>query len=106
MQVQIKATLMSVPKKAKTSYPPLRLVSFTNKEGTYKLGVHCSSTNNVVDVCAVDDTIPGDMKSFLEAGQSAMEAANRLVAKYCILQKAELIANNKNLEVHLHKCNY
>ena len=83
MQVQIKATLMSVPKRAKTSYPPLRLVSFTNnKEGTCKLGVHCSSTNNVVDVCAVDSTIPGDMKSFLEAGQSAMEAASRLATKH------------------------
>jgi len=70
---------MSVPKRAKTSYPPLRLVSFTNKEGTCKLGVHCSSTNNIVDVCAVDNTIPRDMKSFLEAGHSAMEAANRLV---------------------------
>jgi len=75
---------MSVPKRAKTSYPPLRLVSFTNKEGTCKLGVHCSSTNNVVDVCAVDSAIPGDMKSFLEAGQSAMEAASRLATNYIL----------------------
>ena len=73
---------MTSPKKAKTNYPPLRLVSFTNKEGVCRVGVHCSSTNNVVDVCAVDNTIPGDMKSFLEAGQSAMEAANRSAAHH------------------------
>lgn len=68
---------MSVPKKSKTGYPPLRLVSFTSKGGTCRVGVQCSSTSRVVDVCVVDPTIPVDMRTFLEAGESAMEAANK-----------------------------
>ena len=70
---------MSAPKRSKTSYPPLRLVSFTSKGGTCRVGVQCSSTSRVVDVCAVDPTIPADMRTFLEAGESAMEAANKSV---------------------------
>ena len=68
---------MSVPKRSKTSYPSLRLVSFTSKGGTCRVGVQCPSTSRVVDVCAVDPTIPVDMRTFLEAGESAMEAANK-----------------------------
>ena len=77
--LKIKTVLMSAPKRSKTSYPPLRLVSFISKGGACRVGVQCSSTSRVVDVCAVDPTIPADMRTFLEAGESAMEAANKLV---------------------------
>ena len=77
LKFQVKSRFMSVPKKSKTSYPPLQLASFTSKGGTCKVGVQCSSTRWVVDVCAVDPTIPVDMRTFLEAGESAMEIANK-----------------------------
>jgi len=70
---------MSAPKRPKASYPPLRLVSFTSKEETCRVGVQCATTSRVVDVCAVDPSIPTDMRTFLEAGESAMEAAYKLV---------------------------
>ena len=76
---QIKTIVMSAPKRSKTSYPPLRLVSFTSKGATSRVGVQCPSTNRVVDVCAVDAAIPADMRTFLEAGESAMEAASKSV---------------------------
>ena len=77
IKFQVKSRIMSVPKRSKTSYPSLRLVSFTSKGGTCRVGVQCPSTNRVVDVCVVDSTIPVDMRTFLEAGESAMEAANK-----------------------------
>ena len=70
---------MSAPKRPKTSYPPLRLVSFTTEGANCRVGVQCASTSRVVDVCAVDPTIPANMRDFLEAGESAMEAANKYI---------------------------
>ena len=66
---------MSAPKRSRMSYPSLWLV--TSKGGTCRVGVQCLSTSRVVDVCAVNPTIPVDMRTFLEAGESAMEAANK-----------------------------
>lgn len=77
LKIKARFIAMSAPKRPKTSYPPLRLVSFTSKGGTCRVGVQCSSTSRVVDVCAVDPTIPADMRTFLEAGESAMEAATK-----------------------------
>ena len=80
---QIKTIVMSAPKRSKTSYPPLRLVSFTSKGTMCRLGVQCSSTNRVVDVCAVNAAIPADMKAFLETGEIAMKAASKSVSYNC-----------------------
>ena len=82
LKFQIKATFMSSPKRPRTGYPPLRLVSFTSKEGTCRVGVQCATTSRVVDVCAVNAAIPTDMKTFLECGESTIEAAHKLVVSY------------------------
>ena len=89
---QIKTIVMSAPKRSKTSYPPLRLVSFTSKgtslaepdwSAMCRLGVQCSSTNRVVDLFAVNAAIPADMKAFLETGEIAMKAASKSVSYNC-----------------------
>ena len=65
-------------KKKKDDCPVLRLVQFECNQGI-KVGALTEKDGDVVDVCAVDPSIPSNMKEFLEAGPSAMVSAERLV---------------------------
>ena len=58
--------------------PVLRLAQF-EYDGDIKIGALTEKDGDVVDVCAVDPSIPSNMKEFLEAGPSAMVSAERLV---------------------------
>ena len=66
-----------VNKKSKTAEPySLRLVQFES-DGRQRVGALTSMDGDVVDICAVDASIPADMKLFLEKGDSAMQAAQQ-----------------------------
>ena len=54
----------------------LRLVQFES-DGRQRVGALTSIDGDVVDVCAVDASIPTDMKQFLEKGDSAMQATQQ-----------------------------
>lgn len=56
----------------------MRLVQFVHN-GSKRIGVELSDGGDIVNVCAVDSTIPKDTKSFLQDGQKAIVAAIR----YC-----------------------
>ena len=58
--------------------PVLRLAQF-GYNGSIKIGALTEKDGDVVDVCAVDPSIPSNMIEFLEAGPSAMVSAERLV---------------------------
>ena len=63
-------------KKKKVDCPALRLIQF-EYNGSIKIGALTENDGDVVDVCAVDPSIPSNMKEFLEAGSSAMVSAKR-----------------------------
>ena len=56
----------------------MRLVQF-EEGGRTRVGVELSNGGDVVDITAADESIPTDMRSFLEGGDSVLEAAKRLV---------------------------
>lgn len=58
----------------------LRLVQFES-EGWQRVGVELEAGGRVVDVTAVDPTIPTDMRTFLYDCQGSLAAANRAVEK-------------------------
>ena len=56
----------------------LRLVQFESEEWQ-RVGVELEAGGRVVDVTAVDPTIPTDMRTFLHDCQGSLTAANRSV---------------------------
>ena len=61
----------------------MRLVQFVHN-GSKRTGVEISDNGDIVDVCAVDSSIPKDTRSFLEQGEKAIVAATRYI-KYIII---------------------
>ena len=61
----------------------LRLVQVqVDGESQPKVCVSLDKEKRVVDITKLDPSIPGDMKSFLEAGEPAMTSAQRLVLSH------------------------
>ena len=56
----------------------MRLVRFSDN-GSTRIGAEVSQNGDIVDISAVDVSIPNDVKSFIEAGESALLAARRSV---------------------------
>ena len=56
----------------------MRLVQFCHNNST-RIGVEVAENGDIVDISAVDVSIARDTRSFLEAGDSALLAATRLV---------------------------
>jgi hypothetical protein len=56
----------------------MRLVQFC-QNGCTRIGAEVAQNGDIVDLSAVDASIPSDTRSFLEAGESALLAASRLV---------------------------
>ena len=54
----------------------MRLVQFF-EGNSRRVGVEISDGGPVVDVCAVDSSIPRDMRTFLEGGAQTLKAAER-----------------------------
>lgn len=54
----------------------MRLVRF-NANGRTRIGAELSHNGDIVDITAVDSSIPCDMRSFLDAGDNALLAAQR-----------------------------
>ncbi len=64
----------------------LRLVQFCERGGgCRRVGVELVSGGGVVDVCAVDSTIPKDMRTFLQQWDTSAPAAARCII-YCTLK--------------------
>ena len=61
-------------KKVKNDCFALRLVQF-ECNGVVKVGALTEKDGDVVDICSIDPSIPSTMKEFLEAGHTAMAAA-------------------------------
>ena len=61
----------------------LRLVQVqVNGESQPKVCASLDNEKRVVDITKLDPSIPGDMKSFLEAGEPAMTSAQRFVMSH------------------------
>jgi hypothetical protein len=56
----------------------MRLVQFFQNDCT-RIGAEVTQNGDIVDISSVDASIPSDTRSFLEAGDSALLAARRLV---------------------------
>ena len=56
----------------------MRLVRFSHN-GSTRIGAEVSHNGDIVDISAVDESIPNDTRSFLDAGESALLAARRSV---------------------------
>lgn len=56
----------------------MRLVQFLHN-GSKRMGIEVSDNGDIVDVCAIDSSIPKDMRSFLDQGEEAVRAATRAV---------------------------
>ncbi len=54
----------------------MRLVQFEEGDRV-RVGVELNNGGDVVDISAADKTIPTDMRSFLEGGLSALDAAKK-----------------------------
>uniref|UniRef100_UPI00358FE3A7 oxaloacetate tautomerase FAHD2A, mitochondrial-like n=1 Tax=Myxine glutinosa TaxID=7769 RepID=UPI00358FE3A7 len=57
----------------------MRLIRFTDDKNGPRIGVETEPEGDVVDICNHDPGIAREMIPFLEAGPSALEAANRAV---------------------------
>ncbi|XP_072046263.1 oxaloacetate tautomerase fahd2, mitochondrial-like [Amphiura filiformis] len=57
----------------------MRLVQFEEGDRV-RVGVELNNGGDVVDISAADKRIPTDMRSFLEGGESAIEAAKKVVS--------------------------
>ena len=57
----------------------MRLVTFENG-GVRRVGVEVKDGGDFIDISAADPTIPKDMRSFLEAGESAISRAKAYVS--------------------------
>lgn len=56
----------------------MRFVQFRNlKGGPQRLGVQLSQESDVIDLSAVDSSIPNNLVQFLESGSSLMDKARR-----------------------------
>ncbi|XP_072027900.1 oxaloacetate tautomerase fahd2, mitochondrial-like [Amphiura filiformis] len=66
----------------------MRLVQF-EEGGSVRVGVELSNGGDVVDISAADKSIPTDMRSFLEGGESAIEAAKKVVSAGSHIVKKE-----------------
>ncbi|XP_048585234.1 fumarylacetoacetate hydrolase domain-containing protein 2 [Nematostella vectensis] len=68
----------------------MRLVQF-EEGGRLRVGVELSDGGDVVDISTVDNSIPTDMRSFLEEGGEALEKARRAVESgKNVLQRSNL----------------
>ena len=56
----------------------MRLVRFSHN-GSTRIGAEVSQNGDIVDISAVDESIPNDTRLFLDAGESALLAARRSV---------------------------
>ena len=56
----------------------MRLVRFSDN-GSTRIGAEVSQNGDIVDISAVEVSIPNDTRSFIEAGESALLAARRSV---------------------------
>lgn len=54
----------------------MRLVQFI-EGNSRRVGVEISENGKIVDICAVNSSIPRDMKTFLEGGRQTLRAAER-----------------------------
>lgn len=61
----------------------MRLVRFSHN-GSTRIGAEVSQNGDIVDISVVDVSIPNDVRSFIEAGESALLAARRLVHHCCV----------------------
>ena len=59
--------------------PRLRLVQFA-VEGRQRIGALTRQDGDVVDICAVDPTIPSSMKELLNGGDQSLLAAQKFVS--------------------------
>ncbi len=58
----------------------LRIVQFCERGGgCRRVGVELVNGGSVVDVCAVDSTIPRDMRTFLQQWENSAPAAARYI---------------------------
>lgn len=55
----------------------MRLVRFSHN-GSTRIGAELSQNGDILDISAVDGSIPNETRSFLDAGESALLAASRL----------------------------
>jgi 2-keto-4-pentenoate hydratase/2-oxohepta-3-ene-1,7-dioic acid hydratase in catechol pathway len=82
-------------KKVKNDCFALRLVQF-ECNGVVKVGALTEKDGDVVDICSIDPSIPSTMKEFLEAGHTAMAAAegalqSALQSKTNIVKKEDCV---------------
>ena len=54
----------------------MRFVQFED-DGCVRVGVELSNGGDVLDITSADKSIPNDMKSFIQGGESVREAAKR-----------------------------
>ncbi|XP_028391146.1 fumarylacetoacetate hydrolase domain-containing protein 2-like [Dendronephthya gigantea] len=68
----------------------MRLVQFFHNNNT-RIGVEVSENGDIVDITAVDASIPNDTRSFLEAGDSALTAARRAASSgKCVIKREDV----------------
>lgn len=76
-------------------YGKMRFVQFREKTGAgaqVRVGVEVSNGGDVVDLSAGDQSIPSDMRRFLEGGDALVDAAKRVVALGSHVVKREHIS--------------
>lgn len=55
----------------------MRFVQFRSNSGPQRLGVQLSEEGDIIDVSAVDSSIPNNLVQFLESGPDLLEKAKR-----------------------------
>lgn len=55
----------------------MRFVQFRSNSGPQRLGVQLSQEGDIIDVSAVDSSIPNNLVQFLESGPDLLEKAKR-----------------------------
>lgn len=55
----------------------MRFVQFRSNGGPQRLGVQLSQEGDIIDVSAVDSSIPNNLVQFLESGPDLLEKAKR-----------------------------
>ena len=74
----------------------LRLVQFESG-GQQRVGVELANGDSVVDVTAVDPSIPSEMKAFLEQWETSLKLAARCVC-VCVCMRTCIAIVNIRLE--------
>lgn len=74
----------------------MRFVQFTSTNGgPQRLGVQLSQDGDIIDISAVDSSVPNNLVQFLEGGPKLLEKAKRIVGEgksICHLDEVKLLA--------------